>query len=257
MAITCRHSTGRKHSTVLHACYLCTPCGQQRICTAFLHTYSTAHITIATHWTRRQPRRPKADTCILCTAGVCTVYWEGCWNRMTDCPYPLCNATLGTTLSRCVHSVVPSVVQPTWSTLACMTHAAFLSLGVACRLMMARLPPALTVRRGRLAAGMICRLVPRQIDTSCNTAHQTCRCLHKHDDVSCLPQLQCYRAGHGCTQYWRLWGVAANVKNSAAHMQPSTQASLLHAAVRTCSCSRPLAADASHSLLLMHAALWP
>ena len=36
-----------------------------------------------------------------------------------------------------------------------------------CRLMMAREPPDLVVRRGRLAAGMICRLVPRQMDTSC------------------------------------------------------------------------------------------
>jgi len=36
-----------------------------------------------------------------------------------------------------------------------------------CRLMMAREPPVLSVRRGRLAAGMICRLVPRQMLKSC------------------------------------------------------------------------------------------
>lgn len=40
-------------------------------------------------------------------------------------------------------------------------------------MMMARLPPALTVRRGRFAAGMICRLVPKQMDTSCSTASHT------------------------------------------------------------------------------------
>lgn len=54
--------------------------------------------------------------------------------------------------------------QPT-SQRAWMTRSARLSLGVACRLTMTRRPPALHVRSGRLQAGVIWRLLPKQSAT--------------------------------------------------------------------------------------------
>jgi hypothetical protein len=62
-----------------------------------------------------------------------------------------------------------------------MTQCAFLSLGVACRFTMASLPPDRTVRSGRFAAGMICRLVPRHSDRFCR--HQQWRWQLTHNVV--------------------------------------------------------------------------